>query len=268
MADMIEEFAKLIPESMLHESGAVFYSGRRAFSKPSDVYILGSNPGGADMGDTPVDASTATLNSVCRNVRFVLDKAPCNWSDYRDGCWTPKCTRTRLQLGVMRLCNILQLDPGEVPASEVVFLRSRSLPELEGKFEKLAQQCWQFHQAVIDKLEIRVVACIGKRAGEFVRQQLKAYNQVDEFTEKNKRRWESLSHMNADGLIVVTLTHASQADWTKPASDPTYLVKRALIRTDTKHRAEYLARRREFKPIRIEGEMISDTVIREREDRV
>ena len=257
---MIEEFVELIPKSLLHESGAVFYSGRRAFSIPSDLYILGANPGGSPEnlpGDT-----------VAKNVRLVLEEKPCNWSDYRDGCWTPKCTKTRLQRGVLHLSDKLGMNPGEVPASEVVFLRSRNLPELEGNFEKLAKQCWPFHQAVIDRLGVKVVVCIGKRAGNWVRQQFNAYEPIDWFSERNKRRWESHSHRSNHGIIVVTLTHASQADWTKPASDPTNLVNRALIRADTKHRKIYMKRRLKFKPIRIRGEMISDTVIRDREDRV
>ena len=168
----------------------------------------------------------------------------------------------------MHLCHRLELDPGKVPASEIVFQRSRNLQEFKGNFEELAKQCWPFHKAVIDGLGVKVVVCIGKHAGNWVRHQLKAWTQTDEFVEKNKRQWESISHMNANGLIVVRLTHASQADWTKPASDPTILVKRALIRTDTKHRAEYLARQGNFKPVRIKGEMISDTVIRGREDSI
>ena len=39
---MIEEFAELIPESLLHKSGQTFYSGRQAFGAPSELYILGA----------------------------------------------------------------------------------------------------------------------------------------------------------------------------------------------------------------------------------
>ncbi len=260
---MIEEFVKLIPKSILHESGAAFWSGRRAFSEPSDLYILGTNPGGSDIGDIPVDASNAALTSIGRNMNFVLNEGPCGWSYYKD-----KNRTSRFERGVLHLFKRLELNPREVPASEVVFLRSPNQKELKGRFEQLAEQCWPFHQAVIDRLGVKVIVCIGKRAGEFVRRRLKAQSQTDEFVEKNKRQWESLSHRNENGIIVVTLTHASQASWTSPASDPTTLVKRALIRTDTKHRKMYMERRLKFKPIRIKGEMISDTVIRDREDRV
>ena len=253
--DMIEEFAELIPKSLQDKPGFAFLSGRRAFSGSRDLYLLGTNPGGNDWGDY----------TISKNVTHALTHE--DWSAYRDDCWGRNCTKNRLQRGVLHLFKGLELNAGKVPASEVVFLQSHSVPELEGNFEKLAAQCWPLHQAVIDRLDVKVVACIGKRAGFWVRNRLNAQIQIDEFVEKNKRQWESHSHRNTDGLIVVTLTHVSQASWTNPASDPTMLVKRALIRTDTKHRAEYLARRRKFKPIRIKGEMISDTVIRDREDR-
>ena len=44
---MLTELTKLIPEALLHESAEAFYSGRRAFSELSDLYILGANPGAA-----------------------------------------------------------------------------------------------------------------------------------------------------------------------------------------------------------------------------
>ena len=255
---MIEEFAELIPTSLLNKPGYAFFSGRRAFNAPSDLYILGANPGG-----NPDDSPDAT---VAKNVHHVLCEVPENWSAYRDDCWGPNCTKNRLQRGVLHLFDRLKLDAGEVPASEVVFLRSKSLAEIP--FERLAEQCWPFHRAVIDRLGVKVVVCIGKRAGEFVRRQLNAHEPIDWFSERNRRRWESHSHRSDCGIIVVTLTRASQVDWTNRASDPTWLVIRALIRTDTKHRKVYMERRLKFKPIRIGGEMISDTVIRDREDRV
>ena len=45
MTPSIESFATLVPCDLLDRSGKVFYSGRAAFSTPSDVYLLGYNPG-------------------------------------------------------------------------------------------------------------------------------------------------------------------------------------------------------------------------------
>ena len=52
----IDEFALLIPERMLSQSGKVFYSGRAVFTGPKDLYILGLYPGGSPDDDTE-DAS-------------------------------------------------------------------------------------------------------------------------------------------------------------------------------------------------------------------
>lgn len=41
------ELLDLIEEGIRHRSGAVFYSGRVAFSRPSSLYVLGLNPGGS-----------------------------------------------------------------------------------------------------------------------------------------------------------------------------------------------------------------------------
>ena len=258
---MLEEFAELIPKSLLHKSGEVFYSGKRAFGSQSELYVLGANPGG-----DPEGMQDAT---VSRHIEQVLHDKSANWSAYRDESWHGRAPgKSPMQRGVLHLFKKLGIDPGETPCSEVVFLRSRSLPELKGNYEQLAAQCWPFHQTVINRLGARVVVCLGKTAGASVRRYLKAYTQTDEFVEKNKRKWESLSHKNDEGIFVVTLTHPSQVAWTSPASDPTSLVKRALIRADTKHRKMYRERWRKFTSIRIKGEMISDIVIRDREDRV
>ncbi len=260
---MIEEFANSVPKSLLNDSGAVFYSGRCAFNSPSDLYILGSNPGGASAPDNAaIGPKNATGRRLSDNINFILRNPKAeHWSAYRDEPWN-----NRLQKGVLHLLKRIDVKPTEVPASEVVFLRSKSISELEVPFEQLAKKCWRFHQAVIDRLSVKVVVCIGKKAGEATRHRLKAYTTTDEFTESNGRGWESLTHRNRNGIYVVTLTHASQADWTKPASDPTNLVRRALIRTDTRHKAMYMERLRDYKPIRIEGEMISDTVVKMREE--
>ena len=261
---MIEEFAELVPETLLHKSGEVFYSGKLAFGAPSELYILGANPGG--------NPEYMPHPTIMRHIEQVLHDKPTNWSAYRDEAWYGRAPgKSQMQRRMRHLFDELGLDPGKVPCSEVVFLRSKDLSRLAGNFNQLAEECWPFHQAVIENLSVRVVACLGKPAGNWVRNKLGTHTLLDEFEDTKPgytRGWKSETHVNSDGLVVVRLSHPSRAIWTDPLSDPTMLVKRALIRTDTKRRAMYLARRRKFKPIRIKGEMISDTVIREREDRV
>ena len=214
----IDDFVKLIPEPFLDLSGSVFFSGRRAFSEPSDLYVLGLNPAGDPGGP----------HTIRKNVENVLRRYPDNWSAWRDERWMGrKPGHNYRQRRVLNLFDRTGRDPGAVPASEAVFLRSTDPGKL-GSIESLARQCWPFHEAVIETLGVRVIVCLGGRAGRLVRQRVDAHEKVDEFIEDNRRRWKSRVHTSSHGLAVVTLTHPSQADWTVLETDPTALVERSL----------------------------------------
>lgn len=220
----MEEFVELLPETWLDRAGSVFFSGRRAFEEPCGLYLLGLNPAGDPAGE----------HMIRGNVESVLREGPENWSAWRDERWGGKEPgRNFRQRRVLHLFERVGLDPGEVPAREVIFLRSTKWRIDLGDLEPLAQRCWPFHQAVIETLGVRVVVCLGKAAGNLVRQRLDAHDMVDEFVEDNRRRWKSTVHTNAQGLAVATLAHPSQVAWTAPASDPTGLVERSLQRCST-----------------------------------
>lgn len=75
-----------------------------------------------------------------------------------------------------------------------------------------------------------MIACFGRTAGRWVREQLNAHEAIDSVTEENERGWISHTHEAADGRQVVTLTHPSIANWCNKAADPTRLVQRAIKR--------------------------------------
>ena len=229
---MIKKFSELVPKQLLDKHGFVFFSGRHAFSARSDLYILGANPGGS-----PDDEPDATLS---KHIDQVLHDKPGNWSAYRDDSWYGRAPgKSQMQRRMLHLFNELGLDPGKVPCSEVVFLRSKDLSRLSGNFNQLADECWPLHQAVIEHLSVRVVACLGKPAGNWVRNKLGAHTLLDEFKDTKPgytRGWKSETHVNSDGMVVVRLAHPSRAIWTDPLSDPTILVKHALMRAATKRR--------------------------------
>lgn len=217
---MIDEFTALIPESLRLRSGAVFYSGKAAFSAPSPLYILGLNPGGSPQPDDTVDIHT----------RKVV-KGNQNWSEYQDESWLEGHGpgKSGMQPRVLHLLKKLGVDPQATPASNVVFVRSTVERDIAKEFLKDAELCWPFHKAVIERLAVRVILCFGKRAGGWVCGQLGATTLVDEFSEKNKRRWTSRAYKNANGIVVVTATHPSRADWTTREADPSDLVRRMLL---------------------------------------
>ena len=219
---MIQDFIKLIPSALDNRNGRVFYSGRHAFESPKTLYVLGVNPGGA-----PDEHPGQTVSA---HTKWLLKSGSENWSAYRDESWTGHTPGTAtLQRRMLHMFRKLDLNPGEVPASNLVFIRSKRKAKLEGDFPQLATECWPFHQAVVDRLKVCVILCLGQDPGDWVREHLGARSQVDEFTENNSRKWKSRAYRNnATGLTVVVATHPSMADWTVPATDPTELVQRAL----------------------------------------
>lgn len=222
---MIEKFKLKIPQRLLQRSGSVFYSGRTAFSSPSKLYILGLNPGGC-----PVRQARETVDW---HTREVLGNRPAEWSEYRDASWKGRPPGTRgLQPRVLHVLNQLHLEARRVPSSNLIFLRSSRENTLSEDSEKLALECWPFHQSVIEDLRVRVILCFGKRAGSFVARQLNAECQVREFVEQNDRRWSTLVRKNRYGLKVVIATHPSIADWTAPPTDPSALIKEVISESE------------------------------------
>lgn len=217
----IAKFAALIPRELLGHSGAVFYSGEGAFSRPSRIYLLGINPGG--------DPEMITDQTVGSQIQYASLEMPYRWSAYRDERWSSGNAGTHgMQPRVLHLCKQLSLDPGEVPASNLIFPRSRREAALVGDPKQLADQCWPFHAAVIADLQVRLVVCFGQTVGRFVRRQFSAHDQTHEFCENNRRKWRSTIHSSKNGACVATLTHPSIAAWTRPNTDPTPMVRDAL----------------------------------------
>ncbi|MDT0507232.1 hypothetical protein [Novosphingobium sp. MMS21-SN21R] len=209
-----------LSKEILDRPGSIFYSGKEAFSAKSDVYVLGLNPGGQPCTDS-------TRSVVAYNENFKNLSEP--WSEYLDESWEGAVPGTwGLQPQILHMLDGLGLDPRYVPASNVVFVRSRSEKDLLREKAELLASCWPVHQAVIDSLGINTVLCFGKTAGTWVRQKLAAKRQIDKFTEQNKRGWTSTVHECPLGRRVVTLTHPSRANWRNPLADPTPLVRRAI----------------------------------------
>jgi uracil-DNA glycosylase family 4 len=121
----------------------------------------------------------------------------------------------------------LGLGAGAVPASNLIFVRSRREGTLAGDASELADACWPFHQFLIESLKPRVIVCLGKTVGDYVRAKTAGHRVSATFTEQNERKWQSMSYA-ANGLKVVVVTHPSIADWTKRHTDPTPLIASAL----------------------------------------
>lgn len=146
---------------------------------------------------------------------------PDNWSAYRDESWRDAIPGTSgMQPRVLHFLRSLQLDPGRVPASNIVFSCLKRESTFSGSYAEEAQRCWPLHEAVIESLEIQVIVCFGKTAGSWVYSKTGAYKQVGEFVESNNRKWSSRAFEGPSGVKVVIATSPIIADWTNPDSDP------------------------------------------------
>jgi hypothetical protein len=208
--------------SIMRRSGSLFYSGPSAFHGKPPLYVLGLNPGGS-----PVTQAIETVECDLADWRAL--KSP--WSAYLDESWQGKATGTHgMQPRMLHMFDRLGLDLREIPASNVVFVRSANEAALASEKAALLSQCWPVHAAVIRDLGIRTILCLGTTAGRWTREAIGAHTPIDRFQESNGRGWSSEAHIAADGRAVVTVTHPGRADWRNPAADPTPLVKAVLER--------------------------------------
>ena len=218
---MIEELIKTIPESIMESLGGVFCSGREAFSGQKDIYVLGLNPGGVPDAEYGV--------TVSQSIDRVLDVSESNWSAYRDASWEDAKPGTwGMQPRVLHMFEILGLNPGEVPASNLIFTQSRREKDIEVRWNVLAEECWPFHSEVIRKLGVKTIICFGKKAGKFVASKMSAKTLADEFIENNKRRCRIEAYISDDGVKVIVASHPSIANWRSTSADPCQMIKRVL----------------------------------------
>lgn len=139
------------------------------------MYILGLNPGGnpeAQVGET-----------VARSLACFRSGLP-DWPAYSDESWNNAMPGTwGMQPRVLHMLDRLGLEPRQVPASNVVFARSATEAALEAEKAAMLRVCWPVHRAVIEALEVRIVACFGGTADQWVREALGANLRIDAYRE-------------------------------------------------------------------------------------
>jgi hypothetical protein len=215
---MIEQITECIDPELRKMSGKVFYSGRTAFSGAARVYVLGNNPGG-----DPVEKVAATVGA---DIDSVLSRKPAEWSAYCDESWGGRPAGDHpLQRRLRHLLSGLELDPRHVPASNLMFVRSRRSADLRADADALIEKCWPMHEAVLATLRPEALICLSVDTGKRLRARLNASRHIGSFEERNNRRWQSHARRTRSGLIVFGLTHPSIANWTNPRTDPSPMVR-------------------------------------------
>lgn len=93
-----------------------------ALAAHSELYILGLNPGG--------DPATQANETIARDLAD-WKALPGKWSAYADESWQGKAPGTHgMQPRMLHMFAMLGLDPRQVPASNVCFVRSKGEADL------------------------------------------------------------------------------------------------------------------------------------------
>ena len=182
------------------------------------MYLLGHNPGGS-----PDDQAANT-------VRASLEAMPTKTlNNYLDEAWQTASGRSYskgqapLQRRVVWLLQELGLRPREVPASNLIFVRSIDVSGI--LFGELADLCWEVHETILDIVRPRLLVVFGNSEPSPYTYLFEKFNPTGEETiESGHGNWLCRAFRVDGGLSVVGLPHLSRyniigktavVNWTK-----------------------------------------------------
>ena len=86
--------------------------------------------------------------------------------------------------------------------------------------------CWSnFHEKIVNKLDIKIIICLGNTPGNFVRKKLNMKKDpIDIWEENNNRKWKTKIYQNEKKQKVIILPHPSVSDWTTNECDPSKII--------------------------------------------
>lgn len=143
----LSDFARQQLAPVLDVSGGILYSAA-ATIRPYPLYLLGLNPGGSPERVTnTLRASIDDLNSKTTN-------------SYLDESWAGSpIGEARLQRRVRWLLEALGHEPRDVPASNLLFVRSRNAKGVD--FERIANICWPVHERILQIVRPKLILVFG-----------------------------------------------------------------------------------------------------------
>ena len=137
-------------EERLNRTGATLYS--QPFSlAPGDVYILGTNPGGNDIGKDTLKTALTRLEQGTDAGNDYIDAA--DWDTHQS---------KQLQSTVKALLHLFA--PGRernVCAANLIFVRSGTLDRLIEPFWQLVDACWPAHEVLLDIVRPKTIVAYG-----------------------------------------------------------------------------------------------------------
>jgi hypothetical protein len=194
----LAEFAREHLSAIRHKSGEVLYSGVDSL-QPGRVYLLGHNPGG--------DPTNRRLSTVGKSIAW-LPKRTTN--SYLVTEWSGRDT---LKSRVLWLLTALKLNPRQVAASNLCFVRSPNAGT--SRMQEYADLCWPVHEQILKIVRPRLVIVYGNSAQSpysFLSQKFEA--QTHKCHRSGHGSWMCRTFVVSGRFRVVGLPHLSRYDIT------------------------------------------------------
>ncbi len=204
-AEDLAKFALRQLRPILDQSGHVLYSSAATLRR-GPLYIIGHNPGGL-----PERRGTDT-------VRTSLEELPQKTiNNYLDEQWITVRGRMRdagqaaLQRHVVWLLEHLGLSPREVPASNLLFNRSRGVAS--SSYNENVELCWKVHEQILNIVRphgLIVFGNSGKSPYSFLHSR---FGYMPELIHPSGHHtWRCRAFTSPGGLRIIGLPHLSRYD--------------------------------------------------------
>ena len=135
---------------VLDQSGRMLYSSTKTL-KPGDIYLLGVHPG-PDPGGIDGKNLADNLDSLSGET---ADSDPIGYWDQG------RSEKNELQRRVVWLLESLGYSPGDVCASNLIFMRSAG--EEGCGYPQSAAICWPVHERILRIVRPKLILCFGRK---------------------------------------------------------------------------------------------------------
>ena len=186
---------------------------------------MGLNPGG--------DPVKQRHEAISAHTDGVLHDKPDLRSEYSCESWLVRgryCEPGEggFQPSVVCLIEKLGQDPRDVPASNIVFVRTKNAKDLKDK-DKLANDCWPLHRKVISQIQPILILSMGRAAQRILQEKTRSFEKSCSIRTGNGKNYLAEIFRNERGCLYASVVHSSRANkWTNANSDPSNVIGRVL----------------------------------------
>jgi hypothetical protein len=154
----------LSDKKLLHKPGGVLYSSYHTV-KPGDFMIFGLNPGG-----DPEKLKETIKNDIEKKYEYC--KCNIKWNEFFDECWDGKPGESKLQARIRYFAKLFWEDEEklrDVCATNLFFVRSKSIKQINSEFEKYAKDCWKVNEYLISEVKPKYIIVYSNKAYDYLK---------------------------------------------------------------------------------------------------